>query len=236
MAVKNKTAIFAYKTKKGALHRVPALLKLIILIPFSIFCVSLPLPGLGIGIGILFIIGFACGFSLFEQFHQLRPALFYGILMYILSMISKAFETGFSHTVSDFLLIIIVPNSEFLFIFLRLMIIIQLSALFFRTTSNLEIRNSLATVETAIGNCISRSSLFHKHRSAELKISIGIALFAGFIPEIFQTWAQLDKAWTARCGKKGLHKIKQLIIILITLSFEKAWRKALCMANRSIWK
>ncbi|MCL2181414.1 MAG: hypothetical protein FWB83_09840, partial [Treponema sp.] len=84
--------------------------------------------------------------------------------------------------------------------------ILQMSALLFRTTSPVEIRDAV-----------------------RLEI---ISLFLLFIPEIFNTWAQIDLAWKARGGKNGLSKIYKLVLIIISASFEKAAIKAKAVEAR----
>jgi energy-coupling factor transporter transmembrane protein EcfT len=84
---------------------------------------------------------------------------------------------------------------------------VQISALFFRTTSSLEIREVV-------------------------RFEI-ISLFLCFIPEIFKIWTSINLAWRARSGKEGFIKIKTLMFILISLSFEKAAIKAKALEARS---
>jgi len=129
-----RQAIFKYKTKKGPLHKAPAAVKLVLFLPVSVFCLLLPSFYLAAGIIIAFSFSLFCSITLREQLTDLKPALFYIIFMYILSLINNILN----HSP---LLIIIAPNLVFLNAALRLFFIIQLSALLFRTTSPLEIHN-----------------------------------------------------------------------------------------------
>jgi len=93
----------------------------------------------------------------------------------------------------------------------------------------LQIRDSLGAIECGIRRLLSRRQ---NQFPIKPRIAENIALFAGFIPEIFQTWSQIDRAWRARGGKNNLAKIRTLVFVLITLSFEKAARKAVALSAR----
>jgi len=189
-------AVFKYKTKTGPLHRIPAVIKLLLLLPFSVFCMSLPPLWLGVGIIIAVPAAFICGLSLHDQITDFKPAFYYALLMYALSVFSNLSDVNFKLTPFNQLTAVLIPNPEYLRITLRLALIVQVSALLFRTTSPLEIREAV-------------------------KLEI-ISLFLCFIPEIFKIWTSVNLAWKSRGGKEGPGKIKTLVFVLISLSFEKA--------------
>jgi energy-coupling factor transporter transmembrane protein EcfT len=204
--VGSRQAMFRYKTQKGPLHKLPALLKLILLLPLSVFCMSLPVNWLAAGIGAAVLLAFICRFTITEQLTDFKPALLYAALMYLLSVFSNLFDNwGISA---------LIPNPDYLRIALRLVLIIQISALLFRSTSSMQIRESLSAVMP--------------RRLAE-----NISLFLGFIPQIFETWTLINMAWKARGGRQGFSQIKTLVFILISLSMEKAALKAKALAARS---
>jgi len=198
--------VFKYKIIKGLLHEVPALIKLLLLLPLSFICMYLPSLSLGVGIVSAVFIAFICGLSLHDQLTDFKPVFYYAILMYALSVFSNLFNNFRSLPLNQ-LLTVFIPNHEYLRITLRLALIVQISALFFRTTSSLEIREVL-----------------------RLEI---ISLFLCFIPEIFKIWTSINLAWKSRGGKEGFGKIKTLVFILISLSFEKAAIKAKALEARS---
>ena len=198
-------SVFKYKTIKGRLHKVPAIIKLLLLLPLSFFCMSLPSLWLGVGIISAVLIAFICGLSLQDQITDFKPAFFYAVLMYALSVFSNLIN-NYRMPINQ-LLTVFIPNLEYLRITLRLVLIVQISALLFRTTSPLEIREVV-----------------------RLEI---LSLFLSFIPEIFKIWTSVNMAWKARGGKEGFGKIKTLMFVLISLSFEKAALKANALAARS---
>jgi len=202
-----RNTVFKYKTIKGPLHKVPAIIKLLLLLPLSLFCMYLPPFLLGTGIIFCVILSFIFGFSLQEQLTDIKPAFYYAILMYILSVFS-IFTGNFRSLTYNELYTVFIPRYEYLCIILRLALIVQISALVFRTTSALEIR-----------------------KAARLEI---ISIFLCFIPEIFKIWSSVNLAWKARGGKNNLLKIKTVVFVIISLCFEKAALKAKALEARSV--
>ena len=200
-------AVFKYKTIKGPLHKVPALIKLILLLPLSVFCMSLAPIWLGAGIIVCIPLAFIFGLSFQDQITDIKPAFYYAILMYILSVFSVFFDNFRTMSAGE-LYAVLIPRYEYLRITLRLVLIVQISALVFRTTSTLEVREAV-----------------------RLEI---ISLFLSFIPEIFKIWASVNLAWKARGGKDNLLKIKTVVFVLISLCFEKAALKAKALEARSV--
>ena len=234
-----KSAVFSYKTQKGPLHRLPAALKLFLLLPLSVFCMPLPPAWLGVGIFAAALSAFLCGFSPAEQLTDLKPAFYYAALMYALSLFSALLEE-FPKILETFpairlpaLAAILLPRSGFLHIALRLVLIVQLSALLFRSTSSLELRDSVGSVERFIRLRISGVFFLEKRISPQPRFARSLTLFLSFIPQIFETWKQINLAWQARAGKQGLRKIKTLVFVLVSLSLEKAAVKANALAARS---
>jgi biotin transport system permease protein/energy-coupling factor transport system permease protein len=219
------TTIFKYKTIKGPLHKLPALLKLFMLLPLSIFCLSLPSIWLALCIVIAFLLAAICGFTFYEQCTDLKPALTYGALMYLFSIFAKL--RGLIG-IADFSALVFIPHIEYIRISLRLAVIVQLSALLFRTTSALEIREGLGELEYRIKYAMSKMS----KTTANRNISGIFSLFLSFIPELFQIWATINLAWKARGGKNGMVKIKTLVFVLISLSMEKASIRAKAIESR----
>ena len=202
-----RNSVFGYKTIKGPLHRVPAIIKLLLLLPLSFFCMSLPPVWLGTGIIICIFASFIFGFSFREQLTDIKPAFYYAVLMYILSVFSN-YSVKFKILPINELYTVFIPDYEYLRIALRLALIVQISALVFRTTSALEIREAV-----------------------RLEI---ISLFLCFIPEIFKIWTSVNLSWKARGGKEGLLKIKTTVFVLISLCFERAALKSKALEARSV--
>jgi biotin transport system permease protein/energy-coupling factor transport system permease protein len=212
------------------------MLKFFLLLPLSIFCMSLPSQWLFAGIITASITAFLCGFTLREQANDLKPAFFYGVLMYALSVFSTLVEnfTSFLSVLSVPVLIsaALMPRPDFIRIALRLVLIVQLSALLFRSTSSIEIREGLTSIERFVRKLLSHLPFFGKWISPQCRIAGAISLFLCFIPEIFENWTAINLAWKARAGKQGLSKIKTTVFVLISLCMEKAAVKAKALEAR----
>ena len=230
--VGDRHSMFRYKTIKGYLHKLPPLLKLIMLLPFSVFCLSLPPLWLAAGIISAVFTAFMCKFTLQEQVTDIKPAAFYAVLMYALSIFSNLFEYWGIIPPAALAVAVFIPHSDFLQIALRLLLMVQMSALLFRTTTSMEIRESLYAVERFFRRLISRLPFTGNWISHRLRFANSISLFLSFIPEIFSAWSSISLSWKARGGKRNLAKIKTLTLILITHSLEKAAIKAKALEAR----
>lgn len=210
--------ILSYQKRNSLIHRTPALMKLSLLL---VIAVALYLTGLEIH-GILFAVSLVAvlisGISFKDFLHDLKPVTFYGLFIAVVEVVGamlygenllESFGDGMWKTNSSVLLVS------------RLVVAMSYTSLFFRTTSNLEIRQSLERVELAVSFGHSR-----------LSFSRAFALFLNFLPQLFAIWANLDKAWKARCGKRGIRKIIVLLPVFITLSMKKANDTLLSIRNR----
>jgi biotin transport system permease protein/energy-coupling factor transport system permease protein len=187
---------------------------------------SLKTHYLAAGIIAAFITASFCRFSLREQLADLKPAAVYGALMYALSVFTQISQAVKETPALVFTGAIFIPNDEYLRISLRLIIVIQLSALFFRSTSSMEIRDSLRIIERGI------LKLRVTGKRSYGYITNSIALFLCFIPEIFTSWTDINYAWKARGGKNGIKKIKTVLFVLISISLQKASLKEKAMSAR----
>jgi biotin transport system permease protein/energy-coupling factor transport system permease protein len=230
-------AVFRYKIIKGPLHKLHAMLKLFLLLPLSVFCMSLSSLWLAAGIIITAAVGFCFRFTLSEQITDLKPAVYYAVLMYTLSVFSNIFENWENLTSSlsvSILILAFIPNPDFLRIALRLVLIIQLSALLFRTTSAIELREGLIFIEKNIRQFFLYLPFMKKRISTQCHFAENLSLFLRFIPQIFSTWSMINLAWKARGGKQGIRNIIPIVFLLISLSMEKAAVKAKALAARSV--
>ena len=230
MAINETQTIFRYKTNKCFLHKQPAILKLFLFLPLCIFCLALPPFYLLTGIAAAFLIAFVFKFTLHEQLTDLKPAFFYAVMMYLLSVFSNLFDNFGKLSLFELACPSLIPKDDFMRITLRLVLIVQFSALVFRTTSSLEIRESLHTFEKRL---LSLMPFVGKKLASKSRFAENISLFLMFIPEIFTTWSQVNLAWKARNGREGVRKIKTTIFVLITLCMEKADLKAKALEARS---
>jgi energy-coupling factor transporter transmembrane protein EcfT len=107
----------------------------------------------------------------------------------------------------------------------------QLSALLFRTTTSIEIKETLCAIETGI-RAVLRKLPFGQRIAPDVKLGKQAALMISFIPALFELWEKLNRAYRARGGKGGFTKYRILLIALIALSFHHAAEKAKAFAAR----
>ena len=210
--------ILSYQKRNSLIHRTPALMKLLALLGIA---VALYLTGLEIH-GILFAVSLVAvlisSISFRDFLHDLKPVAFYILYIEVVEVVGamlyggnlwESFGDGMWKTNSSVLLVS------------RLVVAMSYTSLFFRTTSNLEIRQSLERVELAVSFGHSR-----------LSFSKAFALFLNFLPQLFAIWTGLDKTWKARCGKRGIRKIIVLLPVFIALSMKKANDTLMSLRNR----
>jgi energy-coupling factor transporter transmembrane protein EcfT len=149
--------------------------------------------------------------------------------MYLLSVFSTLSDLSF---LEESFTSLLMPNIDFMRISLRLVLIVQLSSLLFRSTSQGELRDALFTVEIAVRHFVAKIFFRKEQVNIENRFSGYIALFLCFIPDIFENWAMINLAWKARGGKQGFAKIKSLTFLLISISMEKAAIKAKALSAR----
>ena len=222
--VRGAQAVFRYKTIKGPLHKLPAMLKLFLLLPLCVLFIYIPYTWLIAGIITSALTALLCGFTLREQLTDFKPAAFYAVFMYAVSVSSVIIENWQTMPLRPLAEAALMPRPDFLRVSLRLVLIVQLSALFFRTVSSAELREGLTAMEQFIRRILKAP--------AQACFSQAVCLFLCFIPEIFETWAGISLAWKARGGREGLTKIKTLVFVLISISFEKAAVKAKAIEAR----
>lgn len=210
--------ILSYQKRNSLIHRTPALLKLLALLGIA---VALYLTGLEIH-GILFAVSLVAvlisSISFKDFLHDLKPVTFYGLFIAVVEVVGAMFYGG--NLLESFGDGMWKTNSSVLLVS-RLVVAMSYTSLFFRTTSNLEIRQSLEDVETAL--TFGRSNL---------SFSKAFALFLNFLPQLFAIWTGLDKTWKARCGKRGIRKIIVLLPVFIALSMKKANDTLMSLRNR----
>jgi energy-coupling factor transporter transmembrane protein EcfT len=239
--MKERALVFQYRQGGSILHRIPALPKLALVLSFTGILMFLPFYTIGWGILAAAILAFTCGFSLREQLTDIKPVLFYTAFLYLINIFSHlpsvnfAVLTGgnFSPEARRALAAIFYPDLEYRLYILRLLLVMQLSALFFRTTTSIEIKGAIRGFETNIRGAVKKLP-FTKKVSPEAKFGLSLTLTLSFIPELFGLWERLNRAYKARGGRGGLKKARVLLIALFSLSFSWADKKARALAARNI--
>lgn len=207
--MKTKYSSFSYKPGNSPVHKIPAWIKIIIIPALNILVFNLPWYFSAGFVIFQFILCCCLKFSLKEQFADLKPVLWYGVLLFLFDFIS--------HKKIYFDL-----NTAFLL--LKLFGIMQSASLMFKTSTSLEIRNGIGQIEGVIRKIL--------HLKKKNTLTNTISLFVCFIPAVFKIWEQSKKAWIARGGKKNLKMISTLLPVLFSVGMKQAYNRARAISVR----
>ena len=204
--------LFSYVKRNSPVHRLPAGLKIILLfaIPITVSLTPLWVCLSVMGASLLMVLLARIPISFFLR--DLRPIIWYCFMLCVIDLMSFFFFGTTDRAIRD----------ETIALILRLLCAMEVTSVFFRTTSTFQIRESLMAAEKAI--TFGHSSMV---------ISGSFALFLSFLPSIFLTWSHLDQAYRARGGKAGIRKVVRLLPLWIAMSIRKAGTTWLALLNRS---
>ena len=231
-----KEAIFSYNKRDSIIHKTPAIVKLLILFCVPLITYFTPLVYHAGLFALAIILVLLAKIPLKSFLRDLRPIIYYCIFILIIDVLtillfdktpmpisaelSAELEESVSPTLNFFS--ILKEKGNFL-LMSRLVVSMAYTCIFFRTTSHLEMRQSLEKIESCI-------TFGH----SKLTFSKAFALFLNFLPQLFAIWNSLDLAWRARGGKRTVHKIIALLPVFISLSLKKANQTLLALKNRCL--
>ena len=201
-------SLFAYTKKDSAVHRAPCWLKLIILfaVPITLYLTSIWVCI--VLIPTFLLIALIAGIGVGRFFRDLRPIAIYSLIIISIDVLSWLLFRRNDEVITK----------TSLYLILRLLCAVEATSVFFRTTSIYEITDMLIRIP------------FGK---AGLAVSGVFSLFLTFLPQIFATWSELEAAYRARGGRKGIVMAVVLLPLLISLSINKARTTYLALLNRS---
>ena len=215
---------FHYRSGHTFLHKAPAWIKVLLIPILAILAFQLEtLPALGLWASVL-ILAKILGFTAKDICNDLKPTLFYLILLYNTSFIYnisawKAESGGQPISWPEFKnLFIFAPQYALLFV--RMGLSLSITSLFYRTTSNIQFRHGFSTIERFIT------------RKEESRFADLLGMTLTFIPRIVTCWQRIDTAWKARGGKNSLRKIIVLTPRLFSVSLNDAYEKARAIESR----
>lgn len=221
-----RSSFFHYKKGNTILHKMPAVPKLLCMLLLSLCAFYIPVPAAsGILILLLITAYVYFHFSVKEIFQDCKPALFYCLMLvltFLVSNIINLIKNGFSS--ESFLLRvaeIFRPDKSFLPLVVHMALSLEITSLFFRTTTSLQLSEGFISIETFIT------------RKKEGSFATILSLTITFIPRIASYWQQLCYAWKNRGGKDNVRKFARLAPYLFKSSLQDAYHKSLSRANRS---
>lgn len=238
-----KYSSFSYKAGNSFVHRMPAWAKLLFVPVLSVAAFHLPLPFALALILFQLVLAFSLGFSVREQFNDVKFVFYFAVLLYLMGFAgffcsdffgsvqvgNAGSETGFKEIEITALLRLsflkAFSNSATALMLVRLFCVMQTSSIIFKTTTSLEIRGGVGMIEGA-----ARKALHLKDRSA-LTDLVSFTLY--FIPLVFRIWSQLETAWRARMGKRGVKMFIVLLPALFSVGMKSAYTVARAVMIRS---
>lgn len=222
---------FSYKYGNSFIHRLPAWIKLIVIPGLNIIVFCCPFYVALAFLVVQFLISCYLKYTIAEQIRDLKPVLYYAVLLYLFSLVSSAI-TGIN-TVEESIkidtVITILKNSmlsiDSLYMLLKLFCIMQSASIVYRTSTSLEIREGIWVIEKSIRRCF--------RLKEKQTFTNTVSLFINFIPMIFSVWTQIKKAWIARQGKNGIRMYLKLLPVLFSVGMKKAYNSARALSIRS---
>lgn len=237
--------IFAYKNRPTPLHKVPALVKIVFLFAFCIFTFwnwgdssasvtagesaapdfSFTILSLSISAAFAILV-FILGKGGRSSFSILKFVLVFGLFVVATRTFTlECNENGYKIALNYNGLV-----SGVLYL-VRFFLAAIASQIIFETTSPLEIKDAMETLENAISKIIPP---FKK-----LQFALVLALAINFIPEIFETWGKVRLAARARSPKKkNLSTTTRILtsemIALLSILLHSAETKRKSLLNRTV--
>ncbi|MCK9169783.1 MAG: energy-coupling factor transporter transmembrane protein EcfT [Treponema sp.] len=217
-----KITLFSYTYGSSVLHRLDARIKLLFIFLAGYGAFYLPPAACTVCIAAVFITAAASGFTFKDQLIQLKPAVYYVLLLYTVSLISS--YTG--HTPFP---LVFIPRTADILLSLRLVLAVLVTGLLYRTTSPLALRTALEQIEDACRR------FFHLRSPDYRKIppfSEIFSLLLVFIPQVFDVWEEVHRAWKARNGRNGIRMLSVLFPVFISVCMKRSYLTSLALRNR----
>jgi biotin transport system permease protein/energy-coupling factor transport system permease protein len=191
----------------------------------------LPLSAVCAGIALMAALAGCCRFTFREQCADIKPACYYAFFLFIINLAASLYAGIPDGGLGRDWLCAVLLRADYVLYAVRLGLVMQLSALLFRTTTSIEIKETIAAIEAGIRAAV-RKLPFARTIAPDARLAKHVALMINFIPALFELWEKLNRAYQARHGRGGPKKYRILLIALFSLSFHYASEKAKALAAR----
>lgn len=249
-------ALFSYKPGKSFLHKTPAWAKLLFIPVINILFLLLP-PYFACGLVVVqFVLACSLRFSLKEQYSDLRPVIYYAVLLYGFKLILWAMSlagvgAGAAGGVGAGVGVgsagsaagvagagagvagttgVAGQAAGAIFDLETLFLLVKLFCVM-QSASLVFKTSTLLQLREGIGSIEETiRKIFHlKQRNTFTNI---LSMFLNFVPMLAQIWEQSKKAWKARGGKAGIKMYAVLLPVLFSIGMKKAYNQARAIAIR----
>lgn len=220
-SVSSKYSMFAYKKGSSFLHRCPAWIKLLVIPVVNILFLCLPIYFALSLILVQIVLAFILKFTVREQLSDLKVVLYYAFFVLFMDLIMALGKGNF-----DFAAIFSWDHQrESVFLLAKIFCVMQSASLVFKTSTSLELREGIGTIEGAIRKFL--------HLKKKNTFTDALSLFLNFIPMVSKIWEQSKRAWVARGGKQSIRMYLTLLPVLFSVGMKKAWNQARALSIRS---
>lgn len=224
---------FSYKNGNSFVHRMPAWIKILILPVLGVLFFNLPFYFSGAVFLLQLVLCFYLKFTVKQVLQDFKPIIYYAVLLYFTSFIARfcssffsgefnyeAFETSVKLAVNASFL-----DTSTAVLLLRLFTVMQSASIMFKTSSSLQIREGVGTIESAVRKVLPVSK--------KNKFTNTVSLFVCFIPMVYRNWEQCKRAWFARGGKKNLRMYIAIFPVFFSCGIKQAYNASRALLSRS---
>ena len=201
-----KYSSFSYIRGNSFLHKCPCWIKTLFIPVISILFLFLPVYFCLSLIILQISIAFVLRFSFKQQLADLKPVIYYALLLFLMEIFTCIFST--------------------LFLLAKLFCMMQSASLVFKTSTSLQLREGIEKIELFVRKIL--------HLKNKTSFTNAISMFLNFIPMVTKIWAQAQKAWFARGGKKSIKMYLTLLPVLFSVGMKKAWNTSRAIEVRSL--
>ncbi len=219
--MKKKYSLFSYKPGISWLHHCPAWIKILLIPILNIVFFNLPFCFSAGLIVVQFAIACGLHFTIREQMEDCKPVAYYAVLLYATRFIGLAVS---SYKIPQAAALCF-SDMSIAVMLLKLLCIMQSASLIFKTSTSLEIREGIGTIETCIRTILPVSK--------KNTVTDTVALFVCFIPMVHAIWIESKRAWHARHGRHSIKMYATLLPLLFSVGMKKAYNSAKAIAARS---
>ena len=222
---------FHYKTQPTILHKIPAWIKIILILVLAFVAFYLPVSVCLIVYPLLLLFSaIVLKFSFSEIYSDAKPTIAYVVLLYVATILLNL-ATHFSNLeypvahwsdVYTGMSRIFIPNLTYLPLLAHLALSLEITSLVYRTTSHGQFKDGFSTIEAFIT------------RKEATPVSDTLALALSFIPRISTFWNRLSRAWISRGGRDSVKKAFVLFPKLFHVAMREGYEKSLAIQNRSL--
>ncbi len=222
---------FHYKVQRTFLHTLSPALKILLILVLALLAFYLPVRICIFAYPVLILFSaIFLKFSVSEIFSDAKPTLAYMILLYIAGLIlnlsnhfsSINFPAESWEDVYAGISKIFIPNLTYLPLLAHLALSLEITSIFYRTTSTGQFKDGFSSIEMFLT------------RKDSAPLSDTLALAISFIPRISTFWNRLERAWISRGGKDSIFKAIYLFPKLFHVSLREGYEKTLAIQNRSL--